>query len=110
MEPVDGLSPKDIARIRSAIRKVWLWSLPRKLCIRRCTDEQGFLRCEQCKERVPKLQVDHRIPVGDVDSGFISRLFCPSSGLTGLCAQCHRERTALQRNQAKGKRNEKKKA
>ncbi len=97
-EPIDGLSPKDIERIRIAIRKVWSWSYPRKLCIKRATNEDGFGVCEVCKKIVPKVYVDHIIPVGQVDAGFIDRLFCPSSGLQSCCAKCHRLKTNHERS------------
>ena len=76
---------------------VWHWGYPKKLVIARCTGKDGFLKCEKCKKRVPKVFVDHIVQVGDVDSGFIARLFCPSSGLQGLCAECHRLKTKEER-------------
>lgn len=102
---IDGLSPADIAKIRTAIRQVWHWSYPRKLCVARCTGKDGFQKCEKCKKRAPKVFVDHIINVGDVDGGFIARLFCPSSELQGLCAECHRLKTALERKAKKDKAN-----
>lgn len=102
-EKFDGLSPKDISRIRAAIRSVWMWSTPRKIAGSRCIGEDGFLYCEKCKQRTPKIQIDHIIPVGDVDSGFIERLFCPSSGLRALCKPCHQAKTNEQRKAVKEK-------
>jgi len=94
---VDGLSAKDIAKLRSACRIVWHRSYPRKLCVQRATGKDGFLRCEQCAKRVPKIHVDHKEPVGKVDGGFIKRLFCPSKNLTALCDKCHRAKTKQER-------------
>lgn len=99
--PVDGLSAKDVEKIRKAIRKVWSWSFPRKLCINRATGKDGFARCEQCKRKVPKIHADHIARVGDVDGGFIARLFCPSKGLQALCTSCHGKKTKAERNAAK---------
>lgn len=96
-QKIDGLSPKDIQKIRTAIRQVWHWSYPRKLCVERCTNPNGFVYCELCKKKVPKIFVDHKKNVGDVDSGFIERLFCPSKGLQGLCKKCHDAKTKDER-------------
>lgn len=92
-EKIDGLSAQDVAKIRSAIRKVWSWSWPKKLCTNRAVGKDGFSRCELCKKKTPKVFIDHITPVGEVDGGFISRLFCPSSGLQALCKKCHQTKT-----------------
>jgi hypothetical protein len=96
-QKIDGLSPGDVEKIRKAIRQVWSWSYPRKLCIARCTGEDGFPQCEQCKERCPKIFVDHITRVGCVDAGFIERMFTPSMNLQGLCKRCHDAKTRLER-------------
>lgn len=100
-DKIDGLSPEDIARIRIAIRQVWSWSYPRKLCLKRCTKEDGFSYCEKCKVMCPKIKIDHIVAVGDVNAGFIKRLFCPSSGLMALCSDCHNLKTREERKNAK---------
>lgn len=94
---VDGLGAKDVAKIRSAIRQVWHRSHVRKLCIKRATGKDGFMRCEQCAKKVPKIHVDHIQAVGKVDGGFIKRLFCSSKGLQALCDKCHRAKTKAER-------------
>ena len=96
-EKIDGLSPKDIEKIRRAIRQVWSWSYPRRLCIARATDSEGFPVCEGCKQRVPKVHPDHIVKVGDVDEGFIKRLFVPSAQLQALCKKCHAAKTKQER-------------
>lgn len=96
-ERVDGLGPSDIKRIRSAIRMVWHWSWPRKLCANRALGKDGFSKCEKCKKRAPKVFIDHIVPVGNVDAGFIVRLWCPSNGLQALCKKCHDEKTKEER-------------
>lgn len=101
VQRTDGLSAGDVEKIRKAIRQVWSWSYPRRLCIARCTDKDGFAKCEQCKQRCPKIFVDHIERVGDVDAGFISRLFCPSKDLQGLCKRCHQDKTNEERRVAK---------
>jgi hypothetical protein len=102
-ERIDGLSPKDIEKIRKAIRQVWQWSHMWFLVRKRCLLPNGFSRCEKCKQRCPKVFVDHKNPVGDVDSGFIDRLFCPSKDLQGLCKKCHDDKTKQERKDAKAK-------
>lgn len=99
-EKVDGLGKKDILKIRSAIRQVWHRSHPRKLCVQRAVGKNGFLFCEKCTKRVPKIYVDHKQKVGDIDGGFIHRLFCPSTELQALCKKCHDAKTKQERQDA----------
>lgn len=93
VEKVDGLSPKDRQKIRNAVRQIWQRSYPRKLCVARALDKEGFPFCEKCKKRVPKVQIDHVTPFGDLLNGGIERLFCPSSKLKALCKDCHKKKT-----------------
>lgn len=97
VEKVDGLSAKNIEQIRKALRQVWSWSYPRKLCIARATGKDGFPKCEGCKKKVPKVYPDHIRAVGDVDEGFLRRLFCPSNELQALCRKCHDRKTRAER-------------
>lgn len=97
----DGLGPREIEEIRKAIRLVWSRSLARSLVVKRCTGSGGFLRCEQCLRKVPKIAIDHIERVGAVDGGFIARLFCPSTGLQGLCHECHGAKTKQERAAAR---------
>lgn len=92
-EQIDGYSPTLKAKVRSAIRQVWSFSHARRLVVKRCTDAEGFPFCEECGKRVSKIQVDHIIPVGDIEKGGIKRMFCPSTGLRGLCKDCHKIKT-----------------
>lgn len=101
LEKTDGLGPHEIKQIRSAIRLVWQRSHARKLCVQRCTKKDGYTYCEKCKSRTPKLKVDHIKQVGDLDHGFIPRLFCPSKKLQGLCPECHGIKTSLEREAQK---------
>jgi hypothetical protein len=91
---VDGLGPRDVKRLRTAIRQVWSWNHARKLCIARATDKDGFGHCEKCKTKVPKLYADHIKPVGAFDARtFILRMFRPSLDLQALCKRCHDKKT-----------------
>lgn len=99
---VDGLGPKDIKKLRTAIRQVWSWSYAKKLVVKRCTDKNGFARCEnpKCKKRkCPKIFVDHIMRCGNVDEGYIKRMFVPSKSLQGLCKICHDTKTRWERKQ-----------
>lgn len=94
---VDGINPKDVQKLRSAIRQVWSWSVPWRLVKKRCTGPDGFEVCEKCKKRCPKIFVDHLVACGDVlDRGYIDRMFVPSSGLQGLCKTCHAPKTRIE--------------
>ena len=98
---VDGLSAHDVAKLRSACRQVWQRSHVRKLAVARCIGEDGFPFCEQCKKTVPKVFIDHIECVGDLDDGYIHRLFCPSDRLQGLCKSCHDAKTRSERKMKK---------
>lgn len=101
---VDGLSAKDVAKIRSAIRQIWYRSYPRKKCVSRAIGKDGFFYCENCLERTPKITVDHIQKVGKLDGGFFKRMFCSSENLSALCVACHRKKTNEERKQDKAKR------
>lgn len=95
-KPSDGLGPHEISKIRSALRQCWQRSAARKIAIKRCTVKIGdniFYVCEECDKQVPQIKVDHIEACGDVDEGFISRMFCPSSELMCMCNSCHKVKT-----------------
>ncbi len=98
---IDGINPKDLKRIRQALRDIWRYSEPWKRVKARVKDKSGFDRCEQCKKRVPHTYVDHLVPMGVIDDGVIRRLFCPSTMLQGLCDKCHKPKTAAERKAQK---------
>lgn len=102
LKPTDGLGPREIQKIRSAVRQVWQRSKARALVVRRCALPGGYARCEECSKKVPKIFVDHIEACGDVlDGGYIARMFVPSSLLRGLCHECHKKKTKLERAEAK---------
>lgn len=100
---VDGFGAKDAKRIRTALRQVWSWSYPRRLVVKRCLLPNGFSKCEKCKEVVAKVFVDHIKQVGDVDNGFIKRLFVSSKKMWGLCKKCHDPKTQAERKAKRDK-------
>lgn len=93
----DGLGPYEIKRIRSAVRQVWHRCHARALVVKRCTGKDGFPRCETCGKKTPVLKIDHIEAVGDVDAGFILRMFVPSKQLQGMCKKCHDAKTRSER-------------
>lgn len=97
LKPTDGLGPKEIKDIRKALRLVWTRGHSRRLVVKRCTNQAGFLKCELCKKITPLFKVDHIVKVGDVDGEFIARLFCSSDKLQGLCKKCHDSKTKAER-------------
>jgi hypothetical protein len=101
---VDGLSLGDIEKLKKAIRKVWNWSQPRKLCLARAMHTDGFPRCEnpKCKQKkVAVVFADHIHAVGKWDERYIERMFCPSTGLQALCNTCHKGKTKIDNAQTK---------
>jgi hypothetical protein len=96
-QKTDGLGPYEVKKIRAALRLVWHRSYARRLVVLRCTGTDGFARCEQCGKRTPALKIDHIKNVGEVDEGFIYRLFVPSKQLQGLCKPCHDAKTKRER-------------
>lgn len=98
VEKIDGLNPKDLARLRASIRDCWRYSEPHKLVVKRCLLPNGFSKCEGCKKRVPKVFVDHVEVMGHVlGARYIERMFRPSKELQGLCKKCHDAKTATER-------------
>lgn len=97
---IDGVTRKEIERIRRAVREVWMWtSFPRRLCLKRAMHADGFPRCEACKEKVVKVYADHIHNVGDVDAGFIDRMWVSSKNLQAICKKCHDRKTREERAQ-----------
>ena len=95
---IDGWNPKDITRLRSAIRQVWSWSEPPKLVRKRCLLSNGFSKCEKCKKTVPKIFVDHIQVMGSVfGEGYLERMGAASDRLQGLCKKCHDAKTKIER-------------
>ncbi len=98
LENVDGLGPKDIRRLVTAIRKVWGWNYARRICLERAIGPGGFPVCELCKKKTPKVFPDHIKPVGTFHvRHYIERMFVSSGSLQALCKNCHRLKTNRER-------------
>ena len=101
---IDGLNPSDIKNLRRAIRQCWTWSTPWRLAKARNIGKDGFPVCDKCGKKVPKTHVDHILTVGEVDSGFIERMFTASKNLQNLCGPCHKAKTKVDNLKTKLKR------
>lgn len=86
--------------IRSALRKIWLWSNTRRAALKRAKwNGTRFWRCSECHLPTEKPEVDHVIPVGPTPGArgsgdaswdsLIKNLFCGEEGLRVLCHSCH---------------------
>lgn len=102
-ERIDGLGPEDLKKIHRALGQVRSWSYPVRLAKKRALHADGFYRCEnkKCPDKgkpVPRIQVDHVEPIGEVGGPeYIQRMFVPSSKLQCLCVKCHRVKTNEER-------------
>jgi len=100
---IDGLGPRDLARLHKAVRQVWSWSHTWRLAKKRALHSDGFYRCEnpKCKQKgkpVPHVAVDHIHPVGEVGGPkYIQRMFVPSRMLQCWCKRCHDAKTRQER-------------
>lgn len=97
LTPCDGLGPLEVKKIRAALRQCWHRTHSRRLVVKRCTGGDGYTYCELCHERTPQIKIDHITPCGEVDGGYIRRLFCASKYLQGLCKKCHDLKTKQER-------------
>ena len=108
--------------LRGATRK---WQ-PISDCLKAARVRRGFYECKGCKEIVPasikpdggkrvkNVHVDHIDPVVNPLTGFVSwdetieRMFCEPEGLQVLCDSCHKEKTDIEKAQAKERRDKEK--
>lgn len=100
-----GIGKIEKASIRIAMRQLWQrTSKARAICKKRAFIEKGMYKCEVCGDIVGDIKVDHNVEVGDLDGGYLERLWCSSSELTAMCAKCHNEKTKEERKRAKLKK------
>lgn len=94
--------------IRSAARKIWMWSPERRLAIKNARVYPGHVGCAYCKKVMkenPKkplkkaYRVDHIIPASEPAAlihdwnDFFVRMFVPASEQQVLCLECHALKT-----------------
>ena len=96
------------AKIRGALRKIWLWSPQRRAALKRAKwNGTRFYRCQECHLPTEKPEVDHVVPVGKTPGAkgaldaswdfLIARLFVHEDGLRVLCRPCHQNITQAQK-------------
>lgn len=81
--------------VANALRRIWRWSPQRRQI------KNEVRSCVSCSKRLNSktVKVDHITPVGSVPKvfdgwdGYFARLFCPATGLQGLCKACHQIKT-----------------
>ena len=95
-------------RLRSAIRKVWMYSALRREVLARARVSRGVYKCEKCNKLVDNknIEVDHINPATpshgletQEDWGYFiwNLLFISSDKLMAMCETCHQEKTNLDR-------------
>jgi len=100
------------SEIRSALRRVWLYSELRKLAMGKARVSRGVYRCNACKKLFgPKMMdYDHVIKCTPHDGIrvpedwgiFIKNLlFCGLEGIVGMCKPCHQVKTNLEKNESR---------
>ena len=93
--------PKLEVLIRSALRKIFMWSATRREALKLSGNQ-----CVSCKLKFyyKDLEVDPIVPVGPTPGSrmadentnwdtLIARMFCPVDGLQVLCKNCHKAKT-----------------
>lgn len=104
-EVIDG---KLRSKIRSALRKVWLYSPARRAVKDRARVKKGLYQCEKCGQFADKVDIDHINAVGstpgsrnatseDTWDRMINNMFCDENGMQAICKPCHQEITNEQR-------------
>jgi hypothetical protein len=114
--------PFNKSRLRSAIRKEWMWCELKKQALTRARVARGLYQCEKCAAQVSnkEIEIDHIVKVtppqglqtGQDWGTFIHNMFyCGLDGVIALCDKCHEEKSKLEREivkQYKKKQKEKK--
>lgn len=87
------LTPIPAAKIRSALRRLWLYSNERREALRRAKIGTGLYLCSRCTKmhKAGNVQVDHITPVGKFINwdAYVNSLFCEIGNLRVLCKDCH---------------------
>ena len=99
-------SPIPRSKIRSALRRLWLWSPERREALKAAwvvgTKRPMLYGCQACKRShsLKAVQVDHITPAGSLDDAeaFIGRLFVTVDKLQVLCEACHKAKTHKPKN------------
>lgn len=96
--PPGTMNAATAERARKILRELWHQrSWQKRAALSRATDVDGFLVCELCKRRAPKVNVDHIVKCGEPDAEFLARLFIDPVELQVLCLKCHGDKTWCER-------------
>ncbi len=103
--------------LRSAARKIWLWSPKRREAIKLARVAKGIVTCAKCQVRMREnvkpvlFQVDHTIPASETASeikswdSWLNRLFeCSVTDLRVLCRGCHDEKTKSENQERRNRK------
>lgn len=101
-------------KIRSALRKIWMYSDLRKKIKARSKVKPGRWKCEECGKIGKKIEVDHIVACGSTPGargapddaswdGIINRMLDSEIECRNLCHKCHLEVTRKQREERKKK-------
>lgn len=97
------ITSKEKTQISNVNRQTWKrYSVARKEIKARCRVSRGTYKCENCgkvmKGNDSVIAVDHIVPVGAViEEGYLQRLWCSVENLWGICNDCHKLKTRLER-------------
>lgn len=99
----------DIAKLVSHCRMVWRQSLNyyQVKRVTRVIDKPGWFSCQTCGRETEKIQIDHMEPIGKQPQDFkqfgdwLTKLFCGTENLEGICTDCHKIKTKLDRKRLK---------
>ena len=96
------------SKLKSALRRLFLFSPLHRDILARARIARGMYRCEICQALEKKLQVDHIKPVAlAIDwNEYIDFLFCPENELQAICKTCHTHKTVIDNKNTKKAKNE----
>lgn len=96
--------PFNKSRLRSAIRREWMYCKLKQAALARARVSRGVYRCEKCSDTVSNkdIEIDHIVKVTPLhgletgeDWGILIKnmFFCGLDGLVALCSKCHDEKS-----------------
>jgi 5-methylcytosine-specific restriction endonuclease McrA len=96
------------SKLKSAFRRLFLFSPLHRDILARARIARGLYRCEICHALEKKLQVDHIKPVALAKdwNEYIDFLFCPENELQAICKTCHTHKTVIDNKNIKKAKNE----
>jgi 5-methylcytosine-specific restriction endonuclease McrA len=104
MSKNDSISGKRKQFVVGTLRRASMRWPPRNEIIKNARVDRGLYECAMCKGHFKReyIDIDHIIPVIDVQSGFtnwedyVTRLLPDVDGFQALCKTCHESKTILE--------------